>query len=397
MLLFSHERAFLSLLKKDWDGTIWNKIFCEKQDIEDRFARELIAEGHDCTLYFLSYKRDRKEGVHKFGHKVIRLPIDFSVKGIFGSELSFSLLTELSSQAYDVVLIYSSYYTQFIPFVPDMHDLFALFCIKKRLRIISTYSGGSHKKMPPKYLAPLKWWIKKRVLMLSDSIISESKTEVENLGKVFKIERKKIAYLRNCVDLNTFHTIPRDYCARVLHKEDCKKYILFVGHISRNKGIYDLIDVFKIINNEDPNIHLLIVGYGPDKSDVAKKIEQMGLNNYVSFEGLVLHENLKLYYNLASVFVLPSYSEGMPNVVMEAIACNALTVATTVGDIDSLPDSLLLKIPPGNKALLFQALKKVINGGFRIDELERNAFLKECSTETHKEGLKRLIENLSVS
>jgi glycosyltransferase involved in cell wall biosynthesis len=233
--------------------------------------------------------------------------------------------------------------------------------------------------------------------MLSDSIISESKTEVENLGKVFKIERKKIAYLRNCVDLNIFHTIPRDYCARVLHKEDGKKYILFVGHISRNKGIYDLIDVFKIINNEDPTIHLLIVGFGPDKSDVAKKIEQMGLNNYVSFEGLVLHENLKLYYNLASVFVLPSYSEGMPNVVMEAIACNALTVATTVGDIDSLPDSLLLKIPPGNKALLFQALKKAIDGGFRIDELERSAFLKECSMETHQAGLKRLIGNLSVS
>lgn len=392
LLLFSHERSFSDLLESDIKGNVWNEIFYEKEDVEDRYAKELTDEGHDCTLYFLSYKRERKEGIHKFGHRVVRLPIDFAVKGIFGYEFSFSLLNELSKQQYDVIFIVSSYYTHFVPFILDTYDLTAFFCSKKKWRIISNYAGGSYKYIPCKYLVPARWWVKKKALMLSDKIITESKVEAKTLMDVFGIDERRIAFLRNPVNLELFRKIPREVCAEYLGKDADKKYVLFIGHICKEKGIYDLISAFGFMVKKYPYMQLLVVGYGADKSNVVQTVKRMNIDNCVSFEGLVLHEKLKFFYSLADMFVLPSYSEGMPNVVLEALACETPTIATTVGDIPSLPNGLLLTVPPGNRTKLLEAMQKIINGEFKINESQRRSLLEECSMKNHQVNLKKIIE-----
>ena len=393
LLLFSHERSFSDLLESDIKGNVWNEIFYEKQDVEDRYAKELTDEGHDCTLYFLSYKRERKEGIHKFGHRVVRLPIDFAVKGIFGYEFSSSLLNELSKQQYDVIFIVSSYYTHFVPFFfMDTYDLTAFFCSKKRWRIISNYAGGSYKYIPCKYLAPARWWVKKKALTLSDKIVTESKVEAKTLMDVFGINERRIAFLRNPVNLELFHKIPKEACAEYLGKDADKKYVLFVGHICERKGISDLISAFGFMVKKYPDMQLLVVGYGADKSNVVQTVKRMNIDNSVSFEGFVPNEKLKFFYSLADMFVLPSYDEGMPNVVLEALACETPTIATTVGDIPSLPNGLLLKVPRGNRTRLLEAMQKIINGEFKINESQRSSLLEECSIKNHQVNLKKIIE-----
>ena len=396
LLLFSHERSYSDLLESDITGKVWNEIFYEKPDVEDRFAKELTDEGHDCTLYFLSYKRERKEGIHKFGHRVVRLPIDFGVKGIFGYEYSFSLFNELSKQQYDVIFIVSSYYTHLVPFFfLDTYDLTAFFCSKKKWRIISNYAGGSYKYIPSKYLDPARWWVKKKALMLSDKIITESKIEAKTLMDVFGIDERRIAFLRNPVNLELFYKMPREACAKYLGKDADKKYVLFVGHICERKGISDLISAFEFMVKKYPYLQLLVVGYGADKSKMVQTVKRMNIDNSVSFEGFVPNEKLKFYYSLADMFVLPSYNEGMPNAVLEALACETPTIATTVGDIPSLPKGLVLKVPPGNRTRLLEAMQKIINGEFKIDESQRSSLLEECSIKSHQANLKKIIEETS--
>jgi glycosyltransferase involved in cell wall biosynthesis len=95
------------------------------------------------------------------------------------------------------------------------------------------------------------------------------------------------------------------------------------------------------------------------------------------------------------MFVLPSYDEGMPNAVLEALACETPTIATTVGDIPSLPNGLLLTVPPGNRTRLLEAMQKIINGEFKINEFQRSSLLEECSIKNHQVNLKKIIEETS--
>jgi glycosyltransferase involved in cell wall biosynthesis len=78
---------------------------------------------------------------------------------------------------------------------------------------------------------------------------------------------------------------------------------------------------------------LLIVGEGPERAALESLARQRGVAARVAFLGLVRHETLPEVYNAADVLLLPSAREGMPNVVLESIACGTRVVATDVGGI----------------------------------------------------------------
>jgi glycosyltransferase involved in cell wall biosynthesis len=85
----------------------------------------------------------------------------------------------------------------------------------------------------------------------------------------------------------------------------------------------------------------------------------------------------------------------MPNVIFEALACGTPTVATNVGGIVYLPKGVLLTCPPRDRIGLFNAVEKVLNGDFKIDELQRNLLLSECSFRNISMKLKGIMEEVS--
>lgn len=105
--------------------------------------------------------------------------------------------------------------------------------------------------------------------------------------------------------------------------------VLFVGRLIPRKNVDDLLAAFRDVLERLPSARLVIAGDGPDASGLRGLASSLALGDAVRFTGHVPRENLPELYRGASVFVLPSEREGMPNAQLEAMA-SGLPVVTTV-------------------------------------------------------------------
>jgi glycosyltransferase involved in cell wall biosynthesis len=112
-----------------------------------------------------------------------------------------------------------------------------------------------------------------------------------------------------------------------------RKYILFLGYPWRNKGVDLLIKAFKLISDEFPEYHLKVVGHCPDRSPYYKLAEG---NNRIEFYKGTTHDEAMRLMSECTLFVLPSRSsEGMPRVLIEAMAMRIPLIASNVGGTPS--------------------------------------------------------------
>jgi glycosyltransferase involved in cell wall biosynthesis len=110
--------------------------------------------------------------------------------------------------------------------------------------------------------------------------------------------------------------------------------LLFLARVEKAKGIYELIDAFQIIQNENDNIFLTIAGDGLELNNAKQIVKSKGLKN-VSFIGFVQGQDKINAFCNSSIYVFPSYTEGMPTSVLEAISFGIPVITTDVG---GLPD-----------------------------------------------------------
>jgi len=150
-----------------------------------------------------------------------------------------------------------------------------------------------------------------------------------------------------------------------------KLKILYVGRLSEIKGLDYLIESFRSIHDNFPDSSLEMIGDGPVKKELKKKIKDLGINDCVDVRGYVEYEELPDHYRSADIFVLPSLSEGLSNVLLEAMACGLPIVATDVGG----NGELILNgkggylVPPKNPSRLYRSLKKLIENPELRDEM----------------------------
>jgi glycosyltransferase involved in cell wall biosynthesis len=106
------------------------------------------------------------------------------------------------------------------------------------------------------------------------------------------------------------------------------------------------------------------VGEGPLKTALQQQAQSLGLSERVTFHGSIAHADLPAWFRAADVLVLPSRSEGVPNVLLEAAGCGLPFVASDVGgipEIAELGQSRL--VPPEEPALLAQAIESMLQAG----------------------------------
>src|SRR5439155_16365286 len=117
-----------------------------------------------------------------------------------------------------------------------------------------------------------------------------------------------------------------------------------------------------IKNRED--LRLCLVGNGPQRSSLAAECRQRGLSPFVSFIGPVEQHRLPDWYRAADLTVLPSRSEGIPNVLRESLACGTPFVASAVGGIPEIATNPCLRlVPPGDPAALADAIAASLAAG----------------------------------
>ena len=111
--------------------------------------------------------------------------------------------------------------------------------------------------------------------------------------------------------------------------------VLFLGRLSREKGVFDLLDAVSALRALVPGIRLVCAGDG-DLESVARYAERLGIKDAVSLPGWIGPAEKRSLMNRAAVCVLPSYAEGQPMSLLEAMAAGLPVVATEVGSIPDL-------------------------------------------------------------
>jgi len=107
--------------------------------------------------------------------------------------------------------------------------------------------------------------------------------------------------------------------------------VLFCGNIAKAKGVYELLEVINIVVEKNKNLNFIFMGDGPELENLKKKTKKMGIEKHVTFTGYKKGEEKYDIYKKSHLFVLPSYTEGFPNVALEAMAAGLPIIATPVG------------------------------------------------------------------
>ncbi len=161
--------------------------------------------------------------------------------------------------------------------------------------------------------------------------------------------------------------------------------LLFIGNWLKTKGIYELIEAMAVLKAKGYPAHLDIVGKGPEASQMAERIEQLNIGDAVTLRGPVLHKDIPVLLSQANALVLPSYREGVPNVIMESLAAGVPPIATAVGGIpeiirDGENGILISDISPEAVA---ESIERALNSTWRAETLRQSVApftWKNCAT-----------------
>lgn len=178
-----------------------------------------------------------------------------------------------------------------------------------------------------------------KVVCVSKSVMLKSKLDIYDLKKSYILLGNGTC---NGIDaINRFNPSLIDQILKenIAHNYSINKndfVVGFVGRIVKDKGICELLDAWKIFARYKNNIKLLLVGPFEDRDTIDDVYK-----NYINVEDSIVHvdyvENTEYYYSLMNVFILPSYREGFPTVVLEASAMQIPVITTLkTGCIDSI-------------------------------------------------------------
>lgn len=224
---------------------------------------------------------------------------------------------KINIKYYDIVHIHMASRASFF-----RKSIFIKLAYKAGKKIIIHMHGAEFDIFYDKECDNKKKKIVNEIFNMADIVIALSDQWKEYLSCI--CDKKKIIVLYNAVNIPDFRRENYD-----------NKNILFLGRLGKRKGIYDLIEAGKRITEIEPDVHFYVAGDG--EIEECKKIcIENNLTNHITFLGWIRGREKEEYLKKCSIFVLPSYGEGMPMSVLEAMSYGMIVVSTYVGGIPEI-------------------------------------------------------------
>lgn len=215
-------------------------------------------------------------------------------------------------------------------------------------------------------------WFFKLVLKRVDAIIAMSQEwlQVESI-----LPGKKVFYLPNFIDIDFYQSALENHQAELRNSQPTN--LLYLGYLGKAKGTFDLIDAASILYKQGCKCVFDLVGseLTPGELDLLQeKIRMLNLQGIVRLNPPAYGKEKLPYFQNADIFVYPSYHEGVPMAVLEAMASGLPIIATRVGGLPDLVHENGFLIDPGHPDQLAGAIDRLAKDSRKRLEMQSNSY-----------------------
>jgi len=221
------------------------------------------------------------------------------------------------------------------------------------------------------------------IIAKADKIICISENTRQDLHRFFNLPLDRTCVVYNGVDHNIF--FPLSDSERLIASKHLKgfgvdkPYILYVGTIEPRKNLYGLLESFALLKAKKAFQGQLVVAgmKGWMVDTIGEFIKKLGIEKEVIFTGYVSDKELCQLYNLAEVFVFPSFYEGFGFPILEAFSCGALVVTSKTSSCGEIASDAAMTVDPQDISMMAQAIGQVLTDK-TLNESLRKAGLKRA-------------------
>ncbi|HEY3602958.1 MAG TPA: glycogen synthase [Chthoniobacterales bacterium] len=179
-------------------------------------------------------------------------------------------------------------------------------------------------------------WVEKTALEMADAVIAVSHGTKADVERLFEVRPERLHVIYNGIDLEEYRPTERSDALLRFGIDPARPYLLFVGRITRQKGIVHLARAIPFM---DPGFQIVLCAGAPDTPEIAAEMKaavraaQKERSGVIWIEEMVDREAVRQLYSHAAVFCCPSIYEPFGIINLEAMACETAVVASAVGGI----------------------------------------------------------------
>ncbi len=217
-------------------------------------------------------------------------------------------------------------------------------CLVKQLTgarlVLTTHSLEPHRPWKVEQLGSAyhaSSWVEKTAYENADGVIAVSESMKQDVHNLYGVPYEKIRVIHNGIDLNQYKPTPNRAVLERYGVDPDKPYVLFVGRITRQKGIIHLV---KAIKHFRPGVQVVLCAGAPDTEEIEREMKERveearreSSNPIIWIAQIVPKEDIIPLYTHATLFVCPSVYEPFGIINLEAMACETPVVASAVGGI----------------------------------------------------------------